>query len=353
MDVSSDSDWNSLLEDVSAESSPKAELLRKKLDYVEELPKKKSYKTRIINYNLCPNCQTECQSNEGTIHCPNCGHLRELMRETTHYSASVNQTHNTAVNAFMSFKMVGKNSYSKQRNLIKTCSNSAVYARNNNKKEIHNYNYQFSGNKFPKDALEKAHEIICQIRKAGYVYRGKGRKGMWGACISVSCQANRTTKARKAICALLDIEERFLSQGDRKLAELEENGIITLPRSSETGASNKYSLEDYIVQYFSALNIPMKYKLFIVDLIERAEKKRFHMKNDSRLTTKCVGAIYMLTMRVRSLNHITKDVIWKESNISKSTFTRYYRLLFDNHKKIKKVFKKHRIPMDVSWRTED
>jgi len=350
MDVLSDSDWNSLMDDVSADSSPKAELMRKKLECSDDLPKKKSYKARIINYNLCPNCKTECQSNEGTIHCPGCGHRRELMRETSHYNPSVNQTHNTADNAFMSFKMVGKNSYSKQRNLMKTCSNSAAYTKMSNKKEIHNYNYQFDGNKFPKDALEKAHEIICQIRQAGYVYRGKGRKGMWGACISVSCQDNRTTKARKTICALLKIEERFLSQGDRKLAQLEEDGVITLPRPVDSASGTKYSLEDYIIQYFSALGIPIKYKQFIIDIIERAEKKRLHMKNDSRLTTKCVGAIYMLTTRVRSLNKITKDIIWKESNISKSTFTRYYRLLFDNHKKIKKVFKKHRIPMDVSWR---
>lgn len=343
--------WDSLLEDIQEETPVNADKIRKKLSCTD-LPKRKSYKMRVTDYNICPTCTTECKSNEGIIYCPNCGQVRPLLRETSHYSASITQSHNTAANAFMSFKMVGKNSYSKQVNLLKTCSNSRAYSDNNNKKEIMNYNYQIDGNKFPKDALEKAHVLICQIKRAGYVYRGNGKKGIWGACISVSCQVNRTTKARKAICRLLKIEEKFLSHGERKLSSLAEDGIITLPKHGKTSKKSKevYSMEDYIVQYFSALDIPIKYSQFIIDLIHRAGKKKLHINHDSRLTTKCVGAIYMLTTRVKSLNRITKDIIWKESGISKSTFTRYYRLLFDNHKKIKKTFKKHRIPMDVSWR---
>ena len=293
----------------------------------------------------------ECKSKEGIIYCPNCGQKRPLMRENSHYCASISQTHNTAGNAFMSFKMIGKNSYSKQVNLLKTCSDSIAYSDNNNKKAIMNYNYQVIGNKFPKDALEKAHNLICQVRRAGFVFRGNGKMGIWGACISVSCHANRTTKARKSICKLLKIEERFLSQGERKISSMVEDGIIVLPKVKPTKSTcADSSLEDYIVQYFAALEIPMRYGSFIIDLINRAKKKKLHIEHDSRLTTKCVGAIYMLTTRVKSLNRITKDMIWKESNISKSTFTRYYRLLFVNHKKLKKVFKRHHIPMDVSWR---
>lgn len=351
MGTSTDADWDSLWDEIKTESPKKIEVIRKKL-ICKEKPKRKSYKTRVVNYNICPSCSAECKSKEGIIYCPKCGHSRQLFRESTYYSASVNQTHNTASNGFMAFKMVGKNSYSKHVNLLKTCSNSKVYSDNNNKKQIMNFNYQVKGNKFPKDALERAHDLICQIRRAGYVYRGNGKMGIWGACISAACQANRTTKSRKSICMFLSIEERFLSQGERKLASLIENGVIKLPWVTNFSRNFKEinSLEDHIVQYFASLDIPTRYGQFIIDLIERAKKKNLHIEHDSRLTTKCVGAIYMLTTRVKSLNRITKDMIWKESNISKSTFTRYYRLLFTNHKKLKKVFKKHRIPMDNSWR---
>ena len=37
----------------------------------------------------------------------------------------------------------------------------------------------------------------------------------------------------------------------------------------------------------------------------------------------------MLVVRIKSLRHITKDMIVDECNISKSTFIRYYNLFID------------------------
>jgi predicted transcriptional regulator len=91
----------------------------------------------------------------------------------------------------------------------------------------------------------------------------------------------------------------------------------------------------------------------VADIINRSEKKNVHIMNDSRTTTKCIGAIFLLINRIRGLSHITKDHIVKECNISKSTFIRYYNLLMTNYKIIKPVFKKHKIPMPTDWRVLD
>ena len=60
----------------------------------------------------------------------------------------------------------------------------------------------------------------------------------------------------------------------------------------------------------------------------------------------------MLVMRVK-LTSISPDDIAKECSISKTTFKRYYKLLCDNHLKLKKVFKIHRIPMDKQWQINE
>jgi hypothetical protein len=87
-----------------------------------------------------------------------------------------------------------------------------------------------------------------------------------------------------------------------------------------------------------------------MDIIDRTELKNIHIKNDSRTTTKAIGAIYLLVTRLPSLKHITKDVIVVECNISKSTFIRHYNLLITNWIAIKPVFKKHKISMPTAWR---
>jgi transcription initiation factor TFIIIB Brf1 subunit/transcription initiation factor TFIIB len=186
-------------------------------------------------------------------------------------------------------------------------------------------------------------ELFSKIKENNYVYRGNGKKGVLGACLFYACVMNHITKTPREIASVMEIEERFLSQGDRTVQELNEKGVISIPTILRP-------LTDYLDQYFPALGIPLKYRQFIIDIVERAEKKNIHILNDSRTTTKCIGAIFLLINRVKELKKISKDQIVKECNISKSTFIRYYNLLLMNYKILKPVFKKHRIPMPVSWK---
>ena len=243
----------------------------------------------------------------------------------------------------MSFNFIGKNSYCYQRSFLKTCANYSSFRRNNNRKDLYNYNYQYEGKKIPKNAIKLAIELFSKIKENNYVFRGNGKKGVLGACLFYSCVMNHITKTPREIASVMEIEERFLSQGDRIVQELNEKGVISIPTILRP-------LNDYLDQFFPALNIPDKYKQFVTDIIKMAEKKDVHIMNDSRTTTKCIGAIFLLINRIKELKHITKDHIVKECNISKSTFIRYYNLLLTNYKMLKPVFKKHRITMPVEWR---
>lgn len=298
---------------------------------------------KILKFTICPKCNTEGKINDGSVYCVSCGLETIVLDDTNKFNFTADKDHNTSDNSFMSFNFIGKNSYCYQRSFLKTCANYSSFRKNNNRKDLYNYNYQYEGKKIPKNAIKLAIELFSKIKEHNYVFRGNGKKGVLGACLFYACVMNHITKTPREISSVMDIEERFLSQGDRIVQELNEKGIITIPTILRP-------LKDYLDQYFPALGIPEHYKQFIIDIIDRAEKKNLHIVTDSRTTTKAIGAIYLLINRISSLKHITKDNIVKECTISKSTFIRYYNLLLINNKIIKPVFKKHKIPMPVEWR---
>jgi transcription initiation factor TFIIIB Brf1 subunit/transcription initiation factor TFIIB len=300
-------------------------------------------KTTVVKFIICPKCKVEGKLTGGGVFCESCGLEREMVDNNQQFCFATEKDHNTSLNSFISFNIVGKNSYAYQRSFLKTCANYSSFRRNNNRKDLYNYNYQHEGKKIPKNAIKLAIELFSKIKENNYVFRGNGKKGVLGACLFYACVMNQITKTPREIASVMEIEDRFLSQGDRIVQELNEKGIIEIPTILRP-------LKDYLDQFFPALSIPLSYKTFVVDIIERAEKKNIHIQNDSRTTTKCIGAIYLLTTRIKNLNHITKDLIVKECSISKSTFIRYFNLLTINHAIIKKVFKKHKIPMPNYWR---
>jgi transcription initiation factor TFIIIB Brf1 subunit/transcription initiation factor TFIIB len=300
---------------------------------------------KVVNYTMCTVCKVDCVITDGIIQCLKCGLESEIIDDTNKFSFSIENDHNISSNSFMSFNIIGKNSYCYQRSFLKSCANYASFRKNNNRKDMYDYNYQHDGKKIPKNAIKLAIELFSKIKEKNYVYRGNGKKGVLGACLFYACVIHNITKTPREIASVMEIEERFLSHGDRIVQELNEAGVISIPTILRP-------LRDYIDQYFPALKIPNKYKQFVIDLIERAERKNIHIKNDSRTTTKCIGAIFLLINRIKSLKHITKDIIVKECSISKSTFVRYYNLLLINFTILKPVFKKHRIPQPNSWRSK-
>lgn len=349
--LTSDDDWMMLFQDISNASDDENDIFDMYNSYQKTLElnetdleiKVELDDEKIVKFNICPKCNIECIISDGSLQCKHCGLETLIDDDASKFSFALNNDHNTSSNSFMSFNIIGKNAYCYQRSFLKTCANYASFRKNNNRKDLYNYNYQHDGKKIPKNVIKLAIDIFSAIKEKNYVYRGNGKKGVLGSCLFYACVINNITKTPREIASIMNIEERFLSQGDRILHELNEKGVISIPTILRP-------LKDYLDQYFPALGIPDIYKPFIIDLIKRAEKKNIHIQNDSRTTTKTIGAIYLLTMRVKELKFVTKDKIVKECNISKSTFIRYYNLLLSNYKILKPVFKKYKIPQPNSWR---
>lgn len=340
-------DWLSLLNDLADDSKESAynndiTSLYSENSFIDLEVKMVLGSEKSPQYNICTKCNIEGIITDGSIYCPKCGIKISALNECS-FSYLNGNDHNNTNESFMSFNFTGKNSYCYQRSFLKTCANYSLYRKNTNRKEMDNYNYQHEGNKIPKNAIKYAIELFSKIKESGYVFRGNGKKGVFGACLFYACIVNYITKTPREIASVMKIEDRFLSRGDSKLQELNGKGVISIPTIVRP-------IYDYINQLFPVLQIPCIYKQFVIDIIEISEGNNIHINNDSRPTTKCVGSIYLLINRVKNLKHITNAIIIKECDISKSTFIRYYNLLLENYKIIKPVFRKHRIPMPLDWK---
>ena len=299
----------------------------------------------VIDNNLCPLCKVACKIYDTFIICEQCGMERIYdIHSHDQYSMTIEENYNTANNSFMTFNIIGKDSYCYNRSYLKTCANYTAYRNNSNRKDIIQRIDQFEGNKPPKNLVNTTARLFDQIKNAGYVYRGNGKWGVIGACLYYASIQHNLTRTPKEVAMIMGIDEKFLSQGDRTLQSLNELKVIDIQ-------INYKPILDYINKFFPSLGIPDKYKDFVVHLITRAERKHLHIRHESRLTTKIVGAIFLLTKRVPELRHIKKDLISIEcGNISKSTFIKYYTLICNNFKIMKKSFRKYGISMESNWR---
>jgi transcription initiation factor TFIIIB Brf1 subunit/transcription initiation factor TFIIB len=349
---STDEEWINFMNSISSESDESESLNFDKItensfsldnNYIN-INLEKNIDINVITENICEKCNISCKTLNGIIYCELC--RMEDKIETDNITFNSENNHNTNNNSFMAFNFTGNGSYCYQRSFLKSCANYSSFRKNNNRKDMYNYNYKYEGNKLPKNVIKLAIELFSTIKDNKYVYRGNGKKGIIGACLFYACVINKITKTPREIANILGIEERFLSQGDRTIQELNEKGVINIPTILRP-------IDDYLNQYFALLKINMKYKPFIIDVIDRIDKKNIHIVNDSRTTTKAIGTIYLLINRLKKYKNINKEMIVKECKISKSTFIRYYNLLLKNNIYIRPIFKRHKIPMPNEWKSRE
>src|SRR6476661_201561 len=185
--------------------------------------------TKNINYNICPLCNIPGEINDTLIICEKCGMERIWDAHTSDtYSMTIDQNYNTTNNSFMAFSIVGNGSYCYNRSLLKTCANYSVYRNSNNKKDIINKIYQYEGNKPPANVIKETSELFDEIKNKGYVYRGDSKLGVIAACMYYISIKNNLPRTPKEISSIFKIDEKFLSQGDRIIQELNELGVINI-----------------------------------------------------------------------------------------------------------------------------
>lgn len=286
------------------------------------------------NWKNCPDCDIRMQPMKNSYQCTQCGRDVEIMEPMGEFSSSIIDNYNTNMDCSLSIRIVGKDSYKYHKALLRTASDYSKIQSNNTNKQLSRFNSQSTGGKLPIIILKEAADLYGKIQKCNIVRRGNGRKGALGACIYFVCNRHNITKKPKEIAMFLNIEESFLSKGDKLLRRLHSEGEIDIP-------IHHNPKDAYILQYFESLGIDNKYKPFISELIDRSSQVDMMGENNSRISTKCAGAIYAL--KVQESLDVTKTNIVKYCKISKSTFIRYYEFLIQNRRALKPVFKKHNI----------
>lgn len=319
------------------------------MNLFDELKKTNDTSAKVENDAIaCLNCGVALITNDSCLICKSCGlEINDTSGVTDEqHSASLAQDNNVNDKGFMSMRIIGKGAYGYHRSLLKSCAQYGQYRKMTTLKDIHNWNAQSNGKFIPRNVIEEANEMFAKIKEHGGLYRNSVKKGVISACIYYSCYNNGISQTPIETARLVGIAEKFHSAGDRILRDLNERGIIDLPRKIDP-------INDYLNRYLELLGIPIKYKDFIVDLIAIADREKLHIINDSKNNTKCIGAIYVLIDRVPELKKkISKDKIDKECEISKTTFIKYYNLVCKYFRKFVPVFIKHGIKMKKEWRDD-
>lgn len=320
-----------------------------------------SIDTQSIEQNICIKCKMSYKITDDCLICENCGIEKpnECELSTDNYNLCLESNYNSNSDSYVSFSFKGKGSYGYQKALLIACSDYKAITHKEVSKELLNIIDQYEGYKMPKNIIHLSIDLYFTVKKKAIeyftaiygenttkkkiIFRGKGKLGMYAACLYYACIMENLSRTPKEIANIVGVEEKYMSTADKKLQEFHELGLIDLP-------INVRLIDDYINRFFPLLGIPLKYKDFIIYLLHRADEKYIHINHESRISTKCIGAIYLLCQRIPELKHITKEIIAQECNISKSTCIKYYTLLMNNWMYLRKAFKKYRIPMPKTWR---
>ena len=286
------------------------------------------------DWRLCTNCNINMQTVDSQYRCSSCGITKNIIDYDEGYTPSSLQYNTKDTSA--SLRIVGSDSYRYSRAfIVSTAPNYSNTQRKETTKQLHRFNSQSRKDTFPIIILQETAELFNSIQRLSVVRRGNGRLGAIAACLDFICQKNGITRKPKVIAEFIGIEESDLSRGDKLLRQLHSEGRIDILIHHDP-------IEDYIRQYFQKLDIDMKYKDFIIELIKEASDETKCEPNNAQQSTKCAGAIYAMGMQIQLT--FDKSDIEKVCTISKATFLRYYDFLILNRKALTQVFKKHEIP---------
>lgn len=294
----------------------------------------------------CSCTSPELRRERDRLVCIGCGAISDNrvneMNQT--YSIGANTTCNVSTGGSMAIRAVGRNSYRVQKTFFKTIADYSKQREKSIIKIIIKWDTHSKRHHIPRNVIKEGVAIFLQIKKAKRVYRNLVKHGMLSACLYYACYRNGITKTPTEIARFSGILDKYHSKADRELHSLCELGIIELPLCVNP-------TRHYVKRYMNLLSIPMMYMDFMLDIIDRAERKFIHIRYNSRNNTKCVGAIWMLVNRIETLrNRITKEMMEQRCDISKTTFIRYYDVVLRGFPKLlRKSFILYNIPMEHSW----
>ena len=286
----------------------------------------------------CDACQCEMSRFELRYVCENCGCEEEIAGDDSeaamsYYSKGGGErgdnigSYNTSGHSAAPLRVRGPKAYRYQKKLIGSVSNYKVQQKKNTVEEMKNAIYQFKGAKIPNDVATAAANLYYEVQQH-QIRRGEVRKGTLAACLYRMCIKYKITRKPKEIAAIFGIPQNDLSNGEKILDDLAARGLIEANKKKMFFNIGELA-DDFVSRYFESLGIAIDhpdYKPFVTLLIQFTTDK--HIADSSVPSTKCAGAIYILTSRRKELK-IRRDKIQSACKISKSTFIRYAKAVFE------------------------
>lgn len=277
---------------------------------------------------LCTGCQSELSISNGKYECLKCGLIEEYFGNDIDSIEITETSYNTSESSVNPIQISGPNYHKYQKKLISTTSNYKKTQKKNTEEQIEDIIYQHKGSKPHKSIILEAAELYYKIQQY-CIKRGDVRKGTMAACLYKICDLHNITRKPKEIADIFNIPQNELSNGQKILDNLISQGLIQFKEVIIDPEEKR--MQSFLNMYFEALKIPTdpenetfperpNYKDFSVKLIRFTEIKR--IAKSSIMSSKCAGTIHILSVKRKELK-INKDMIEKECNISRSTFSRF------------------------------
>lgn len=290
----------------------------------------------------CPVCHITLSKlhSEYSLDCKTCGYMEVVSKSET-LGMQSGDNHNVSSNSYMSFKPVGGGKNHLYTNtMIKYTSEAAVYKDNQVLDKIVRYNFINNELNLPQSILDSACELFITIKNSvvegNYVRRGKSLRGVLGAGVYVECQRAGITKTKAQIAKMMQVDESHITNGYDELVYFDSKGVILLPK-------NKDPSEDFFNELFEIFEIPIRYKQFALDLLERMIVKNIKEVQNCQNFSKCIGIVYFMGLHFKFKNITHENISINYNKIARSTYLNITKAVQSNFGILEKTFKKHNL----------
>lgn len=196
---------------------------------------------------------------------------------------------------------------------------------------------------FNKDIIAQAVDLFHKGIQQNKIVRNSKKKGCQAFCLYWVCKKNHFPKKPEEIIKIFNIPAKKFSTGETIFKSLVMLDLIEKPILSPDIITH-----DYLVRYYSALDIDSKYLIFGNRLVYFTLK--YHILSTSRISSKCAGTAHLI-LKSKKVK-ITQDEISERCCISKSTFSKFTKAIIKamsedtyNARRLKHLFKKNNLDL--------
>lgn len=302
----------------------------------EETAVEEPYRITSNNTVICTLCNCEMRK-QGVVNyiCMKCGYKNEFNIDVEP-TFTLKDNYTTNSNSATTLQIMGPNAHKYQNNLRKNTTNYKKKQYKDTHTQMEKFIRQYNGAKIPVNIITIASEYYFAVQQHD-IKRSFNRIATMAECLYRVCNFHGIGRKPKEIIDIFNIEQSDLSKGSNILNKLHSQGLL---KDYDFGKSN-YN-ESLLSRYFNCLGIKRenglkKYFQFCCDIIDFTVK--YKIANNNIVSTKCAGAIYLLTTYDKTLK-VSKDQISKSCDISKSTFTEFFKTVSGLLKKTDPLYRK-------------